>query len=131
MLDTVADVSDDLRQLRLAVGAGAVGEHAHRHVISADAVDAAGELEFRAEGRLHETLDDFRVGEMLLFRALARGDRRNFRGCGLWPQRCRHRDRDRGEHDPQKPRVEKVHHAATLPQPAIARKARWQLAVCA
>ena len=50
MLDALPDVGDDLRQLRLAVGAGAVGEYAHRSVIPADAVDPAGELKFGAEG---------------------------------------------------------------------------------
>ena len=79
MLHAAADIGDDLRQLRLAVGTIAFGEHAHRRDIFADAVDPAGELEFRAEGGLEKALDDLGVGETFLLRALARGDGGDFR----------------------------------------------------
>ncbi len=74
-----ANIGDDLRQLRLAVGTIAFGEHAHRRDIFADAVDLTGELELRAEGGLEKALDDFGVGKTFLFRALARGDGGDFR----------------------------------------------------
>ena len=71
------DVGDDLRKLRLAVRTVAVGEHAHRHLIFADAVDAAGEMIFGAERDLQKAFDDLAVGEALLLGALALRDRGN------------------------------------------------------
>ena len=58
MLDAACDVGDDFGELRLAVGAvDAVGEHAHRPVVFADAVDPAGEMVFGAEGGLEEAVE--------------------------------------------------------------------------
>ena len=57
--------------------ARSVGEHAHRHLIFADAVDPAGEMILGAERGLEKSVDDLAVGEGLLFGALARRDRRN------------------------------------------------------
>ena len=82
MLNAAGDVGDDFRELRLAVGAVAVGKHPHRRVVFPDAVDAAGEMIFGAEGGLEETLDDLAVGEDLLLGALARSDGGNFGGGG-------------------------------------------------
>ena len=66
-------------------GVFAVGEHAHRNVIFADAVDPARQMIFRPETRLQEAFDDFGVGEALLLRALAGGDGRDLRGKRLRP----------------------------------------------
>ena len=63
VLDARGDVGHDFRKLRLAVGPGAVGEHPHRPVIFADAVDAAGEMIFGAERGLQKAFDDLAVGE--------------------------------------------------------------------
>ena len=57
----------------------AIGEHAHRHIVFADAVDLAGEMVFRTESRFQEAVDDLLVGECLLLGALARGDAGNIR----------------------------------------------------
>ena len=52
LLDARADVGDGGFDLRAAVGLGAVvDEDADRAVIFADAVDAAGDMEFGAERR--------------------------------------------------------------------------------
>jgi len=51
---------DDFRELGLAVGAIAVGEHPHRRVVFADPVDAAGEMIFGAERGLEKALDESR-----------------------------------------------------------------------
>ena len=80
VLNARGDVGHDLRELRLAVGAGAVGEHPHRRVVFADAVDAAGEMIFGAERGLQKAFDDLAVGEDLLLGALALRDRGNFGG---------------------------------------------------
>ena len=71
MLDAGGDVGDDPRDLRLAVGACAVGKHPHRHFVFADAVDAAGKMILGAERDLQKALDDLAVGEDLLLVALA------------------------------------------------------------
>ena len=55
----------------MPVGAVAVGEHPHRHVVFADAVDPAGEMEFGAERSLEETFGDLGVGEAFPLGALA------------------------------------------------------------
>ena len=85
MLNPCGDVGDDFRELGLAVGAVAVGEHPHRRVVFPDAVDAAGEMIFGAEGGLEKTLDDLAVGEDLLLAALALRDGRNFGSGGRRP----------------------------------------------
>ena len=79
MLNTGCDIGHDSRELRLAVGTGAVGEHPHRRLVFADAVDAPGKMIFGAEGGLQKALDDLAVGEDLLLGALALRDCRNFR----------------------------------------------------
>ena len=86
MLNTGCDIGHDSRELRLAVGTGAVGEHPHRRLVFADAVDAPGKMIFRAEGDLQKAFDDLAVGEDLLLGALALRDCRNFRD-----RRRRHR----------------------------------------
>ncbi len=79
VLNARCDVGHDFRELRLAVGPGAVGKHPHRPVIFADAVDAAGEMIFGAERGLQKTFDDLVVGEGLLLGALALRDGGNVR----------------------------------------------------
>ncbi len=81
MLHAPADVGDDLCKLRLAVGAIAFGEDAHRRDVFADAVDPSRKLELRAEGGLEKAFNDLGVGEGLLLRALARSDGGDFRCC--------------------------------------------------
>ena len=83
MLNARGDVGHDFRELRLAVGAVAVGEHPHRPVVFADAVDAAGEMIFGAERGLQKAFDDLAVGEDLLLGALALRDGGNFRRMPL------------------------------------------------
>ena len=56
--DPLADVGDDFGELRLAIGAVAVGEHPHRHVVFPDAVDPAGQMIFGAERGLEKSVDD-------------------------------------------------------------------------
>jgi hypothetical protein len=90
MFDPCGNVAHDFCDLRLAVGTGAVGEHAHRHLVFADAVDASGKMIFGAEGDLQKAFDDLAVGEDFLFGSLAVGDRRDIR-------RCRRRRRDFAE----------------------------------
>ena len=52
------DVGDGGGDLLAAVGLGAVvDEDAHRRIVFADAVDAAGDMEFRAEGDLEEAVE--------------------------------------------------------------------------
>jgi hypothetical protein len=87
MLHPARDVGDDLGDLSFAVGA-ALGEDAYRKLVFADAVDAAGEVIFGAEGGLEKTVDDLAIGEALLLGALARGHGRRFAGAGI--RRLRH-----------------------------------------
>ncbi len=61
-----ADIGDDRGDLRAAVEREAVVDiDPHRAVIFADTVDAAGDMEFGAEGNLEEAVDDLGVGEIL------------------------------------------------------------------
>src|SRR5262249_41751151 len=78
MLYTLGDVGDNLGELRLAVGAVAVGEHAHGPIILADAIDASGKLELGAKACLEKSLDDLGVGKVFPFGTLARGNLRVF-----------------------------------------------------
>ena len=87
MLNARGDVGHDLRELRLAVGPGAVGKHPHRPVKFADAVDAAGKMVFGAERGLEEAVDDLAVGEGLFLDALALRD-----GGNIGEGRARHQD---------------------------------------
>ena len=81
MFDPRGNVAHDFCDLRLAVGTGAVREHAYRRVVFADAVDASGKMIFGAEGDLQKAFDDFAVGEDLLLGALAVRDRGDIRRC--------------------------------------------------
>ena len=73
--DARADVGDDRGDLRAAVGLRAVVDiDADRPVVFADAVDAAGDVEFGAERDLEEAVDDFGVGEALALGRAAVGD---------------------------------------------------------
>jgi hypothetical protein len=69
MPDVGSDIGHDLHKLRLALAARAIGEHTHGRSIFPDAVDAAGEVKFRAERRLHEAFHDLAVGENPALRA--------------------------------------------------------------
>ena len=70
-----ANVGDDRGDRRAAVGLGAVVDiDPDRSVVFADAVDAAGDVEFRTEGDLEEPIDDFGVAEGLAFDRAAMGD---------------------------------------------------------
>ena len=70
-----ADIGDDRLDLRGAVGRGAVVDiDPDRAVIFADAVDAAGDMEFGAERDLEKAVDDFGVGEILALGRAALGD---------------------------------------------------------
>jgi len=123
MLNAPFDVGHDLRELRLAVGARAVDEHAHRSVIFSDAVDAAGEVIFGTEGGFQKTVGNFGIGEDLALHALACGDGGNFRRRR---RRCDRRDRESRNCSEQRQAVNGVHLPATLPHPAAARKAQGQ-----
>ena len=112
-------------ELRLAVGAVAVGEHPHRHVVFPDAVDPAGQMIFGAERGLEKSVGDLAVGEGLLFRALARGDGGNFGGGGRRPGKAVERDGGQGdrEYSGSMRRRPGALIASTLPQSVRARKA--------
>src|SRR3954465_12127965 len=118
MLHALADVGYDFRELRLAVGAVALGEHAHRSVELADAVDAAGKMVFGAERRLEKAIDDFAVGKALLLGALARGDRGQFArdgdGSGVRGKRDGG-ERQQGDAKAGRRRGQCAHCQATLP----------------
>ena len=88
--DARADVGDDRGDLRAAVGLGAVvDKDAHRPVVFADAVDAAGDLKFGAEGDLEEAVDDFGVGEGLALDRRGAGRSRRLRRLQA-PRRAEH-----------------------------------------
>ena len=72
MLDAAADVGDHLAHAGAAIRTRlVVDEHAHRLVVLADAIDAAGQMEFGAERDLEEAVGDLGVGELLASRAAA------------------------------------------------------------
>ena len=89
------DIRDHFDELRLAISTdGAFDEHANRHVIFANPVDAPGEMIFGAERSLHEAVDNLGVGERFFFGALAGRDggilcRRGRRGAKHDPDQHR------------------------------------------
>ena len=99
VLNARGDVGHDFRELRLAVGPVAVGEHPHRPVIFADAVDAAGEMIFGAERGLQKAFDDLAVGEDLFLGALALSDGGNIRECRARQEDFAERDGAQGRRE--------------------------------
>ncbi|MGY4189231.1 YD repeat-containing protein [Bradyrhizobium sp. USDA 4459] len=125
MLHALADIGDHLCQLRLAVGSVGLGEHAHRSVELADAIDAAGEVVFGAERSLEKAVGDFRVGKALLLGALARDDRGQLTGArhaGGVSHACERRKRQQRDAKGSRGRVESAHRHATLPYSPAAHK---------
>ena len=73
--DSRANVGDDRVDLRAAVGLCPVVDiDPHRPIVFADAVDAAGDMKFSAEGDLEKPVDDFGVGEGRALDRAAMGD---------------------------------------------------------
>jgi hypothetical protein len=84
VLNAAGDVGDNFCKLCFFLAAIAIGKHPNRPFVFPDAIDAAGQVIFRAERGLEESVRDLSVRKYFFLDALTGSDGWNFAGEGEW-----------------------------------------------